>query len=168
MQANLVGPVTPKKILAVASGGGHWIQLYRMRPAWNGHHVTYASTMPDIRSDLARESRKQGKGPPPFVALPEANRWQKWRIIWVIIRVAILVIRVRPDFVVTTGAAHGYFAVRFGRLIGAKTIWIDSLANADELSMSAVLARPFADVWLTQWEHLARPDGRPDFHGAVM
>ena len=42
-----------------------------------------------------------------------------------------LLLRHRPDVIVTTGAAPGYFALRFGKLLGARTIWIDSMANAE-------------------------------------
>jgi hypothetical protein len=30
-----------KKVLAVASGGGHWVQLLRLQPAFVHHKVTY-------------------------------------------------------------------------------------------------------------------------------
>ena len=69
--------------------------------------------------------------------------------------------------VISTGAAPGYFAIRIGRLLGAKTIWVDSIANAEELSMTGKLVQRHADVWLTQWEHLSRPEG-PGFAGAVL
>jgi hypothetical protein len=78
-----------------------------------------------------------------------------------------LLIRVRPDVVVSTGAALGYFAVRFGRWFGARTIWVDSVANAEELSMSGQMAGRHADLWLTQWPHLAREQG-PAFLGSVL
>lgn len=73
----------------------------------------------------------------------------------------------RPDVVVTTGAAPGYLAIRLGKLLGARTIWIDSVANADELSMSGRRALQQADVCITQWEHLADRDG-PHYYGSVF
>jgi UDP-N-acetylglucosamine:LPS N-acetylglucosamine transferase len=79
----------------------------------------------------------------------------------------LLILKVRPDVVVSTGAAPGYFAVRFGRLFGASTIWVDSVANVEELSMSGQMAGRCAHVWLTQWPHLAR-DGGPMFLGSVL
>jgi hypothetical protein len=32
-----------KKILAVASGGGHWVELIRLSPAFEGHVVVFAT-----------------------------------------------------------------------------------------------------------------------------
>jgi hypothetical protein len=77
------------------------------------------------------------------------------------------VLRERPDVVLSTGAAPGFFALLFGRLLGARTIWLDSIANIEELSMSGRMARRHADLWLTQWPHLARPDG-PECAGRVF
>ena len=148
----------PPRVLAIASGGGHWIQLLRMRPAWEGCEVVYASTRPSDREDVAGA---------PFRVVPDANRWVKWRALWCAVRVGALVIAQRPDTVVTTGALPGYFAVVTGRLIRARTVWVDSVANVDELSMSGRWAGPHADVWLTQWSHLSTPDG-PTYRGTVF
>ena len=156
-----------RKVLAIASGGGHWVQLYRMRPAWDGCALTYASTMHGLEADIARDAEHRGQAVPAYVLLPEGNRWQKARLVWMLIRIFWLLMRIRPHLIVTTGAAHGYFALRFGKLLGARTVWIDSIANADEMSLSGQRVRPFADVWLTQWDHLAQPDG-PTFQGAVL
>ena len=76
-------------------------------------------------------------------------------------------IKERPDVVVSTGAAPGYFGIRFGKLVGARTIWIDSIANAEELSLSGLKAGKHVDLWLTQWEHLAQQEG-PHYHGNVF
>ncbi|MBT8423046.1 MAG: UDP-N-acetylglucosamine--LPS N-acetylglucosamine transferase, partial [Gammaproteobacteria bacterium] len=68
---------------------------------------------------------------------------------------------------VSTGAAPGYFAIRFGKLLGAKTIWIDSLANVEQLSRAGRMAERYSDLWLTQWPDLAGGDG-PDYAGQVI
>jgi hypothetical protein len=68
---------------------------------------------------------------------------------------------------VSTGAAPGYFALRFGKLLGSRTIWIDSLANVERLSKAGLLAGKYADLWLTQWPELAQPGG-PEYAGQVI
>ncbi|MHC5007889.1 MAG: UDP-N-acetylglucosamine--LPS N-acetylglucosamine transferase, partial [Planctomycetota bacterium] len=60
-----------------------------------------------------------------------------------------------------------YFAVVFGKLIGARTAWIDSMANVETLSLAGRKIRPWADLWLTQWPGLATPQG-PHYEGAVL
>jgi hypothetical protein len=79
-----------------------------------------------------------------------------------------IILRERPDVIISTGAAPGYFALWIGRrLLGARTIWIDSIANVDRLSLAGAKAGRVADLWLTQWPHLAKPGG-PAFAGAVL
>lgn len=156
-----------KKVLAVSSGGGHWVQLFRMRQAWDGHSVTYATPAHGLSDVLRSDADQRGVPCPTYVVIPEANRWQKVKMLKVLLSILFLVLRIRPDVVVSTGASQGYFALRFGKMIGAKTIWIDSIANAEEVSMSGQLVKPYADIWLTQWEHLSKPTG-PRFEGAVL
>lgn len=145
------------KLLAVASGGGHWIQLRRLVPAFAQADVIWMSTQPDYAKDV------EG----PFYVVQDANLWNKLALLKLFMQVAWLVLRLRPDVVVTTGAAPGFAAVFFGRLLGAKTVWIDSIANSETLSTSGAKAGRWANVWLTQWEHLAKPEG-PHYWGAVL
>lgn len=137
-----------RKILAVSSRGGHWIQLLRLRPAFEGSNVVFVTTDPEYQSMVDGA---------PFRVITEATRNDKLRMLKMLLQIFWIFLRERPTAVVTTGAAPGYFAVRLGKLLGAKTLWIDSIANAEELSLSGRLASKHADVTLTQWSHLAAP-----------
>lgn len=146
------------RVLAVASGGGHWVQLLRLRPAFDGAQVTWVSVDQMYASDVA---------PDRFVRISDATRWNKLGLLRLAAQLLWLTLRTRPDVVVSTGAAPGYFALRLGRLLGARTIWLDSIANVDALSKTGTLVRGHADLWLTQWEALATADG-PRYEGAVL
>ena len=135
------------------------MQLRRLRPAFDGWVRYYACTNAAYRSTVDPEEG--------FFGVPEATRWNKLRLIYQAVTVLWIVLRTRPEVVVSTGASPGFFAMLFGRVLRRKTIWVDSIANVDELSLSGRHARRFADLWLTQWEHLARPEG-PKFFGAVV
>lgn len=146
-----------RKVLAIASRGGHWIQLLRLRSAFAGVDVTFVTTDPEYKSMVEDAS---------FRVVCEATRDQKFRMIWLIIQIFWILVCERPTAIVTTGAAPGYFAVRIGKWFGIKTLWIDSIANAMELSLSGQLASKHADKVLTQWNHLAV--GPVEYHGAVI
>jgi UDP-N-acetylglucosamine:LPS N-acetylglucosamine transferase len=146
------------KLIAVASAGGHWIQLLRLRPAFAQCQVTFLSTHDDLRGDVPNHR---------FYAVNDASRSNKLALAGMSLRVLWILARTRPQYVISTGAAPGYVAIRIGRLFGARTIWVDSLANADELSLSGKRIGRYADLWLTQWPHLASPNG-PTFAGAVL
>ena len=146
------------RVLAVASGGGHWVQLMRLRPSFAGHKISYASVDRSCRADV---------DPAPFYRFPDANRSQKFRLLLLLTRMAWIIVRVRPHAIVTTGAAPGYLAIRLGKLIGSRTLFLDSMANAERLSLSAKLAERHADLLLTQWQHLEKKDS-VQFRGSVV
>jgi hypothetical protein len=146
------------RLLAVASGGGHWVQLLRLRPAFSGAEVVYVTVDRAYRDDI---------GSARFHVVNDATRWNKLGLLRMALRMGWLVLRERPDVIVTTGAAPGFFAVRLGRLIGARTAWIDSMANVQRLSLCGSKAGPMSDLWLTQWPGLASPQG-PHYQGAVL
>jgi hypothetical protein len=102
-----------------------------------------------------------------FYRVPDATRWDRLGVVRLACRMLWIVLRERPDAVVSTGAAPGSFALVFGRLVGARTAWIDSIANVEELSLGGQRAGRFADLWLTQWAHLAR-EGGPAHVGSVV
>lgn len=149
--------MTQRTILAVASAGGHWVQLQRLSPAWEGHRLVYATTAQGVTSSEGH----------PVHQVTDANRWERLKMMRMAFEVFWLVLRLRPDAVVTTGAAPGLAAVAFGRLVGARTLWIDSMANSEELSGSGRLARRIAHRCITQWPHLASANG-VEHWGAVL
>ena len=134
------------------------MELLRLGPALEGADQAFVTVSPDYR-DSVKEHR--------FYVVNDATRWNKLAILLMIVRMFAIICRERPDVVVTTGAAPGYVAMRIGRWLGARTVWIDSIANVEELSMSGKMAGKHADLWITQWTHLATPGG-PEFFGAVV
>lgn len=136
-----------RRILAVASLGGHWIQLLRItRPLEKQCDVVYMST----HEKCARlvEGRE-------FHAMKDFSRWNAYRIVPEFIRSVSLLRRIRPDAVLTTGAAPGLVVVMAARMLGIRTIWVDSIANVEKLSLCGKLSKSIASVTYTQWPELA-------------
>ena len=147
-----------ERVLVVTSGGGHWAQMMRIRKALDGCDVAYASVGQGYADDVPGCR---------FFVVRDANRAQKLDLIRSAGDVFGVIRRERPAVVVSTGAAPGLFAIVFGKLFGARTVWIDSIANAGKLSLSGRLAGRWADLYLTQWPELAR-EGGPEYSGAVL
>ena len=66
-----------------------------------------------------------------------------------------ILLKVKPQVVITTGAAPGLIMVFVAALLGKHTIWVDSMANVQHLSLSGRLARHFVSCIYTQWPNLA-------------
>ena len=145
------------RVLAICSSGGHWVQMRRISSAFDGAEVIYAAPLEPAPKGISGQ----------FIKIPDANRWGKIRLIYMALRVSLLVLWLRPTHVISTGAAPGYIAIRAGKLVGAKSLWLDSIANAEVLSLSGEKAGKHVDVWLTQWPHLESTNG-PKYRGSVL
>jgi UDP-N-acetylglucosamine:LPS N-acetylglucosamine transferase len=148
-----------RKVMAVASGGGHWVELRRIMPAFAGSEVVYVSTEPQADADLA---------PARYYAVQNVTRKNRLAFATIVRQIVGIVRRERPEVVITTGAAPGLVALVVAKLLcRSRTVWIDTIANSEKMTLSGRLAQPVADAWLVQWPHLAKPGG-PDYWGAVL
>ena len=147
------------RILAVASAGGHWVQLARLSEAFEGSDTLYVTTV---------AGQTAPTGDRAVAKISDGSRNDPWRLLAAGLQLGLLMLRFRPHAVITTGAAPGYVALRLGKLLGCRTVWLDSIANAEEVSMSARLACRYADLWLTQWEDLSRKTPGLDYWGQVL
>jgi UDP-N-acetylglucosamine:LPS N-acetylglucosamine transferase len=147
-----------RRVLAVASGGGHWQQLMLMRPAFDGTETMFLTTLEGLPEQF---------GAFPAAIIPDCNRDEKLNILRSAAAILGHIRGFRPDVVISTGALPGVIALAVGRMMGARTIWVDSVANAEEMSMSGKLARRVAHLWMSQWEHVATEAGA-EYAGAVL
>lgn len=138
------------KILAVASGGGHWEQLMLLRPTLDQFDTTYVTTAEGV---AVRD------GVSKYVMIPDANGKAKAAILRTVWHAIGVLRRSRPEVVVSTGALPGLACIIVGYVIGARTVWVDSVANSERLSVSGRFARPFSTLWLTQWPAVAAASG---------
>lgn len=129
-----------------------------LRTAFSEHEVIYANTMPGL-------AERSGVG--TAIQVEDFNAQTPWKTMRGAFDVAAMVVKVRPNVAISTGAAPGLVALLVAKILGCQTIWVDSVANSERLSMSGRLAGRFVDLWLTQWEHLARPQG-PVYRGSVL
>ncbi len=148
-----------KKILAVASSGGHWMQLLRITKSLeNTFEIIYVSTLPD------RELSVKGK---IFRLISDFSRTDAFKILLVFMQAYKIIRREKPDVIMTTGAAPGLVMVFVGWLFRKKTIWIDSLANIEHLSLSGRIASRFVSRTYTQWKGL-QDGGKVIFSGNIF
>ena len=147
-----------KKVMAVASIGGHWIQLLRIaRPMEEHYEMVYVSTHQRCATMVKGQK---------FCQIGNFSRSNAWKLLPSFFKALKTIHQEKPDAIITTGAAPGLVYLLAGKLLGRKTIWIDSIANAEHLSASGRIASKFASRTYTQWKDLAT--GKIQYAGNVL
>lgn len=134
-----------------AAGGGHLRQLFDFEPVWCDASSFVVTEDSALGRTLAQRCRTYAV---PHFALGQARLGAPARMLRLalisLIRSASIVLRERPDAVITTGSGSQLFVVAWARVIGAHVILVDSFARFDGPSMFARLAGPLAHVRIAQ------------------
>jgi len=152
--------IDKKKICLAASAGGHLTQLLIMVQSWSKYEPVYISTSKVAASKLSQLGKTYIVG--------ECNRKTPFKCLAIFFRCLSIIINERPDYVISTGAAPGLFICVAAKLMRAKVVWVDSIANVKKLSMSGMIVRPFADLFLTQWPELRNPAKKIEYYGGLI
>lgn len=122
------------------------MQLLRLQPAFRGFETVYVS-MFDSYAEQVSGSR--------FYTIPDASRFDIKSFLPVFIRAVRIMFRERPAAVVTTGSAPMLAFLCIGRLMGCRTLWVDSIANSERMSSSGRMAKRIAHRCISQWPSVA-------------
>lgn len=148
------------RVCLAASAGGHLTQLLKVAHGCTGYDVFAVTTSDVVRNRLQEYGRVYVVG--------ECNREHPLRVAGVLLRSIAILLRERPDVVLSTGAAPGCIACFLGKLMGAKVVWVDSVTNVERLSLSGRMVSRIADLFLVQWPELTKQCCRAEYVGCVI
>lgn len=136
------------KVCLVGSSGGHLTHLYMLKPFWKDQErfwVTFDKE--DARSLL--------KGEKMFPCCYPTNRSLKALIVntklaWRLLR------REKPDLIISSGAAVAVPFFYLGKLLGAKTIYVEVFDRINRPTVSGKIVYPVTDRFIVEWEEMKR------------
>lgn len=143
----------PLKICLAASGGGHVRQLLDLQPVWSAGDHFFITEDTALGRSLSTDHRTYFV---PHFAWGQAKLGAPFRMlgraIQSFVQSARVLLREKPDVVISTGAGAVIFAVLWGRLIGARVIVVESFARFEKPSLFGRLAAPLAHEMVVQSE----------------
>jgi UDP-N-acetylglucosamine:LPS N-acetylglucosamine transferase len=143
-------------VLLVCTAGGHLLQLWSLRESWSAYEhawVVGSHGGGDVESVLEGERIFYAHSPAArSIKNAIRNAWLAWRLVG----------RLRPQVLVTTGAAVAVPFAWIARLRGVRVTYVETLARAERPSLSCRMASPAADRVYVQWPELlaSLPQGR--------
>jgi len=136
------------KVLAIASPGGHWIQLNKIcNPLDTQFDMVYVTPGAQYAT-AAKQKRK-------VLTISDASADSKHKLIPLAFQLLVIFFKERPTAIISTGAAPGAIAFLLAKFLPIKTIWVDSIANVSQISRSGRMVQKHADKVITQWQPLS-------------
>ena len=140
---------TDARIHLAASLGGHFELLTALRPAVEGHERVWV-TAAESGADRLRAAGENVRDVPRF------NRSRPLTAVKNVIGSLALALRERPRVVVTTGAGSVVAFCVAARLLGAKVVFIETMARVTSPSASGRVFSRIAASVVVQWPEMQR------------
>jgi len=162
-------PARRPHLLVVLGEGGHTAQtLHLLQLLGSSCTYTYVVSRSDeisankitLPGEIVRLTRPRAKDD----SYPQAA----WHLAVSIVEAAWLLLRCRPDAVVGCGPAVQVPPSVFGKLLGAKIIFIESASRITELSLTGKIMLRLADQFFVQWESLQRRYPQTIYAGRLL
>lgn len=149
-----------RKLLLVCSSGGHLYQLYRLKEFWIQHpHIWVTLRTEDATCLLSHENVIWAFSPTTRNIMNFVNN------LFLAIR---LMKKERPSLIISTGAGVAVPFIWAGKILGIKSVYIESITRLKRLSLSASLIYFITTKILVQWPELATRYKRTEYHGNVL
>lgn len=145
------------KIALVCSHGGHLTQVLELMEAFEGHESFF------LTHDSVRTRKLENAYLLPVIGT------NVWRMAMSVLRIGGIFWREHPDVVVSTGSEIAIPAFLVAKLLGIKTLFIETWSRITGPSGTGKLVYHMADAFFVQWPQLLNCYGpKAQYEGSVF
>ena len=148
------------KLCMVSSSGGHWEQLNTLKQQllknYNGFVVSEKTSF-SAKSDYDY-----------LMPMTDAKDVLCiFKLIYIVGWAFSIMIKDKPDVIISTGALIGIPFLLIGKLFGKKTIFIETLSRVTDGTKTGKLAYKFVDLFIYQWKSLDKVYPKGVYGGCI-
>ena len=158
-----------KKVLFIASTGGHLEELMQLKPMFDkyDYHIITEKT----KSNLSLKNKFPGKV--NFLVYGSYTTLARkisypFKLMYNTIKSFILYLKIRPKYIISTGAHTSGPMCLIGHIFGSKIIYIETFANMVTKTTTGKLIYPIADKFIVQWESMKELYPNAEFGGWIF
>lgn len=142
------------KICFITSSGGHLTHLMQLKEWWGDKERFWVTFDKEDSRSILKDEKK-------YWCYFPSNRNIKNLIKNTFLAIKIL-LKEKPDLIVSTGAAPAIPFFYIGKLFGSKVIYIEVYDRIDKPTITGKVVYPIADLFILQWEEQKKfyPKGR--------
>ncbi len=153
------------KIMFISSMGGHLSELLQLDKLILKNN-SYVVTEKSNSTLFLKEKYKN-----VFYLISGSKDYQKFlypfRLLGNCFKSLFLYLKIRPDYIITTGAHIAGPMCCIGKIFGSKIIFIETFANMESKTITGRLVYKFADYFVVQWEDMLKLYPKAVFGGWI-
>ena len=154
------------KVLFISSTGGHLTEMLSLKELFDkyDYHIITEKTKSNL--NLKKEYGKRvnfiinGTKDYPFT--------YPFKLLANCFKSLYYYIKIRPKFIITTGAHTAGPMCCIGKIFGSKIIFIESMANVSTKTITGKLIYKFADLFIVQWESMLKLYPKAKYGGWII
>lgn len=162
----------PLQLLVILGGGGHTTEILRLVDLFVAQGAPFVYTYLLTWEDTLSEQRIRQSGPVYRVNRPSYKSYSSLHQLAGTLRALgqtlRIMLRVRPQAVVTAGPAIAVPVAVWARLLGSKVVFIETGSRVTHLSRTGRLMRPLANYYFVQWPTLLAEHPRAIYAGRLL
>ena len=141
-----------KKVLFISSTGGHLDELMQLKPMFDKYN--YYIVTEKTKSNLNLKNKYQKKISYLVYGTKDHMLTYPFKLLYNCFKSLFIYIKVRPKYIVSTGAHTAGPMCCLGKIFGSKIIYIETFANSKTKSATGSIVYKFADLFIVQWEDM--------------
>lgn len=150
------------RICLICSHGGHLSELMQITEAFKDHDTFF------ITYESARTHQLEHK----YLLKQSLHTGLLWLMLWMIgvsLSIFRILLKEKPDLIVSNGAELAIPAFYLAKLLRIKTIFIECYTRVLRPTGTGRIVYPVSDVFLVQWEQLLTKYGeKAKYEGAIF
>ena len=136
------------KVCLVCSSGGHLTHLYMLKPFWGTKDRFWVTFNKEDAQSLLKDEKI-------YPCYYPTNRSLKALIKNSVIAWNVL-LKERPDLIISSGAAVAVPFFYLGKCFGAKTIYVEVFDRINKPTITGKLVYPISDKFIVEWEEMKK------------
>lgn len=149
-----------RKVMFISSTGGHLSEMLKLKSLFDkyDYHIITEKT----KSNIKLKDKYSGRINFLIYGTKDYMLTYPFKLIANCFKSLYFYLKVRPDYIITTGAHSAGPMCLLGKIFGSNIIYIETLANKDTKTITGKMLYPFSDLFVVQWEEMLElyPDAK--------
>ncbi len=155
-----------KKVMFIASTGGHLNELLQLEPLFKNYDYYIVTEKTTSNLNL---KKKFGEKISYVIYGTKDHKFTYIFKLFINCWIELFTyIKVRPKYIVSTGAHIAGPMCLIGKIFGSKIIFIETFANSQTKTITGKLLYKFTDLFIVQWESMLELYPKAKFYGSLF